>query len=65
MELKNCHPELGNPDRKVNTLYALTGKWILVQKLSIPTIQLTDHMEFSKKEGQSMDASIPLKQGTK
>ena len=41
--------------------YALTDKCILDQNLRIPTIQLTDHMKLNKKEGQSVDASIPLR----
>jgi hypothetical protein len=28
-------------------------------------IQLTDHVKLNKKEGQSMDASIPLRRGNK
>jgi hypothetical protein len=33
-------------------------KWILVQKVRIPTKQLTKHMELKNKEDQSVDASI-------
>jgi hypothetical protein len=32
------HPELGNPITKELTLYILTDKWILAQKLKIPKI---------------------------
>jgi hypothetical protein len=35
------------------------------QKYRIPMIQLTDHMKFNKKEGQSVDASIPIRRGNK
>ena len=38
--------------------YALTGKWILAQKLELPKIQFTDHMKLKKKEVQSADASV-------
>ena len=41
-----------------------TDKWILAQKLGIPTIQLTDHMKL-KKEGESVDASVLLRRGDK
>jgi hypothetical protein len=40
-------------------------KWIVTQKLRIPTIQLTDHMKLKKKEDQSVNASIPLRRGNK
>ena len=38
---------------------------ILAQKLRIATIQLTNHMEFKKKEDQSVDASILLRRWNK
>lgn len=43
----------------------LTDKWILPKKYRIPMIQHTDHMKFNKKEGTSVDASIPLRRGNK
>jgi hypothetical protein len=55
---KKYHPECGNPDTKKHTWHLLTDKSILVQKLRIPMIQPTNHMEFKKKEDQSVDASI-------
>jgi hypothetical protein len=39
MELENVIlSEVGNPDTKELTWYVLTDKWILAQKLRIPTI---------------------------
>jgi hypothetical protein len=38
-------------------------KWILVQKLRIPMIQPTNHMELKKEEDQSVDASIQHRTG--
>ena len=49
---RKYHPERGNPDTKEHTWYALTGKWILAQKLGIPKIQFTDHMTLKKKKDQ-------------
>jgi hypothetical protein len=54
------HSEWGNPVIKEHTWYVLTDKWILAQKLRIPTIQLTDHMKLKKNEDQS-----PLRRGNK
>ena len=44
-------------------MYAFIGKWILAQKLGIPMIKLTNHMEPKKKEDQSVDASILHRRG--
>jgi hypothetical protein len=44
---------------------ALTDMWLLVQKLRIPKIQLTDHMKLKKKEDQSVDTSVLLRRGNK
>jgi hypothetical protein len=52
------YPEWGNPITKEHTWYAFTGKWILAQKLRIHKIQFTDHMQFKKKEDQSVDVSV-------
>ena len=49
----------------MSTWYVLTDKWILAQQLRIPMIQLTKHMKFNKKEGQSTEASNPLRRGNK
>ena len=46
-----------------NTLYALTDKWILSQKLRIPKIQLAKHMKLKNTEDQSVDTSLLLKMG--
>ena len=46
-------------------MYALTDKWILVQKLGIPKIQFIDHVKIKKKEDQSVDASVLLRRGNK
>ena len=45
-------------------MYSLISE-ILAPKLRISMIQLTDHMKLNKKEGQSIDASKPLKRGNK
>jgi hypothetical protein len=43
----------------------VTDKWILPQKLRIPTIQFTDHMKLKKKEHQSVDISVLLRRENK
>jgi hypothetical protein len=50
---------------KEHTWNALTDKWILAQKIRIPKIQFTNHMELKKKEDQSVDTSILLSRGNK
>jgi hypothetical protein len=55
---RKYHPEYDNPETKEHTWYLLTDKWILAQKLRIPTIQPTNHLEFKTKEYQSVNASI-------
>jgi hypothetical protein len=62
---RGYHPEWSNPITKEHTLYALTDKWILVQKLRIPKIQFAKHMKLKKKEDQSMDTLILLRKGNK
>ena len=59
------HPEWGNPITKELTWYALTGKWILAQKLRIPKTQFAKHMKLKKKEDQSVDTSFLLRIGNK
>jgi hypothetical protein len=59
------HPEWGNPITKEHTIYALTDKWILAQKLGLQKIQFTNHMKLKKKEDQSVDTSIHLRRGNK
>ena len=39
-------------------MYVFNDKWILVQKLIMPMIQPTDHIELRKKEDQGVDASV-------
>jgi hypothetical protein len=46
-------------------VYALTDKQILAQKLRIPTIQTTNHMQLKKEKDQSVDASILHRTGNK
>ena len=41
--------------KKQVTLYALTDKWILFQKLRIPKIQFAKHKKIKKKEYQPLD----------
>jgi hypothetical protein len=38
-----------------------TDKWMLAQKLIVPRLQPTDHMELRWKEDQVVDASVLLK----
>ena len=64
MELENIILSEVNPVTKEYTWYALTGKWILAQKLEIPKIQFTDHMKL-KKEDQSVDALVLLRMDNK
>ena len=59
------HPEWGNPITKEHTWYALTGKWILAQKLRISKIQFAKHMKLKKKEDQSVDTLLLLRMGNK
>ena len=49
---------------KEHTWYALTGKWILGQKLGILKIQFRDHMKF-KKEDQTVDTFVLLRRRVK
>ena len=62
---RKYHPECGNPVTKEHTWYVFTGKWILVQRLRIPTMQLTDHMKLKKKEDQSVEVQSFLEGSTK
>jgi hypothetical protein len=39
--------------------------WILAQKLTIPNIQISDHIKLKKKEDQSVDISVLLRRGDK
>jgi hypothetical protein len=50
---------------KKDTLYALSDKLILAQKLRIPKIQFTGHMKLKKKEYQSMDTLVFLRKWNK
>jgi hypothetical protein len=45
--------------------YALTDKWILVQKHRTPKIQFAKHKKIKKKEDQSVDISFLLRIGNK
>ncbi|MFP9036128.1 hypothetical protein ACLI2Q_18870, partial [Enterococcus faecalis] len=54
---REYHPERGNPISEKHTWYALTDKWILVQKLKLPKKQSTDHMKLKKKDDPSVNAS--------
>ena len=58
------HAEWGKPITKELTWYLLTDKWILVQKLRIPKLQVAKHMKL-KKEDQNVDSSILLRRGNK
>jgi hypothetical protein len=56
---------VSNPITKELTLYVLTDKWILAQKLRIPKIQDTKHMKLKKNEDQSLDTLPLLRIGNK
>jgi hypothetical protein len=62
---RGYHPKWGNPITKEHTWYALTGKWILAQKLIISKIQFAKHMKLKKKEDQSLDTAFLLRMGKK
>jgi hypothetical protein len=62
---RGYHPEWGNPITKEHTWYVLTNKWILAQKLEIPKIQFSKHMNLKKKEDQSVDTLFLLRRGNK
>jgi len=64
MELETIILSEVNKSQKEHTWYALTDKWISVQKLRLPKIQFTDHIKF-KKDVQSVDPSVFLEGGTK
>ena len=49
---------MSNPVTKEHTWYALTDKWIFIQKLQVPKISFTDLMKLKKKEGQSVGTSL-------
>jgi len=38
--------------QKTHTWYALTDKWVIVQKFRILKIQFTDYMKLKEKEGE-------------
>jgi hypothetical protein len=58
--IRKYHPEWGNPITKKHTWYVLTDKWIVVQKLGLPKIQLAKHMKLKKKEDQNVGALVLL-----
>ena len=62
MDLTRKYP---NPVIKVHIWCALTGKWILTQKLRIHMICLTDHMKHKKNKDQSVGALFLLRRGNK
>jgi hypothetical protein len=65
MELENTILSEITQSQKDTLQYALTDKWILVQKFGIPKIQLTDHMKLKNKEDKSVDATVLLRRGNK
>ena len=48
-----------------HTLYLLTDKSMLAQKLKIPKIQFTNQISLKKKEEQSMDTLVLHRRGNK
>ena len=58
------YPGWYNPITKEHTWYALTVKWLLVQKLGISKLQLTEHMKLKKKD-QNVGASVFIEGETK
>jgi hypothetical protein len=66
MELENIIlSEVTQTQKNIHAIYVLTDKWIFVQKLRIPMIPLIEYVKLNKKEGQSVDASVPLRRGNK
>jgi hypothetical protein len=59
------HPERGKPIIKEHTWYALTNKWVLVQKLRIHKIQFIEHMKLKNKEDQNVNVSVLCRRGNK
>jgi hypothetical protein len=55
MELLNII--LSEATKSKEKWFVLTDKWILVQNLTMPVIQPTDHLELSRKKKQGVDAS--------
>jgi len=53
--------DLSEVTTEKHSWYALTEKYKLAQKLELPKIQSTDHMYLTKKDNQSVDASVLLK----
>jgi hypothetical protein len=62
MDLENII--LNHPITREHTWYALTDKWILVQKLRIPKIQFAKDVKL-KKEESSVDTLILLRRRNK
>ena len=65
MNKSRTYPEKGNPDPKGRTSHVLTDKRILAKKYRIYAIQFTDHMKLNKKDGPSVDISLPFKRRNK
>jgi hypothetical protein len=59
------HPDGGNPITKEVIRYALTEKWLLVQKHRTPKIQFAKHKKIKKREDQWVDTSFLLRIGNK
>ena len=53
------HPDWVNPFTKELKWYALTDKWIFVQKFRTSKIQCAKYMKHKKKEDQYVDVSSP------
>jgi hypothetical protein len=49
------------PTIKKHTWYVLSDKRILAQRLGVPKIQFTNHMELKKKEDRTVDISVLLR----
>jgi hypothetical protein len=53
------------PENFMKSFFVLTDKWILAQKLTVPTIQSTDHMKLRRKEDQGVNVSVIHRAGNK
>jgi hypothetical protein len=62
---RKYYPEQRNPDPKEHIRYVLTDMWILAKKFRLPMIQLTDNMNFNKKEDPNVNTSILLRRRNK
>ena len=59
---RKFHPERDYPVTEEHTWYALTNKWMLVQKLKISNLQFTQHRKL-KNVDLSESSMVPPRKG--